>query len=183
MSWLGRGGRSDLASGPEPGDHDRIWGEEKGGGIGGWFERANKKVLFGGVIVAVVVGALIATQMRGALLYYLTVDELKARGTDAYGDRFRVGGRVLRGTLQKDAESNVNFTIYHNEPTDTVAVRYKGAVPDLVQEEGDVIVEGTWQESGVFHATTLLAQHPPEFKIAETGRPHDKVTDRDYSAD
>ena len=150
----------------------------QGGGVDGWFRRANKKVLFGVIIVVVAVGSLVATQLRGALTYYVTVDELKAEGVEAYGDRVRVGGRVRAGTVQKDAANNLSFTIYHNETSNSLPVRYKGIVPDIFREEGDVIVEGQWRLDGIFYATNLLAQHPPEFKIAEPGKPHDEVEDR-----
>ena len=151
---------------------------QKGGGVAGWARRVNKKVLIGVIIVLVAIGSLIGTQLRGALTYYVTVDELKAKGVGAYGDRVRVGGRVQPGTIERDAANNLSFTIYHNEVTNNLPVRYKGIVPDIFGEDGDVIVEGRWQEDGVFHATNLLAQHPPEFKIAEPGQPHDEVTDR-----
>lgn len=148
------------------------------GGILGWFRQADKKILIGVVAVVLVVGVLMGTQLRGALTYYVTVDELKARGEEGYGNRIRVGGRVLGGTIQKDAANNLSFAIYHNLSTETLPVRYKGIVPDLFHEDGDVIVEGTWRKDGIFYATNLLAQHPPEFKVAEPGSPHPTVTDR-----
>ena len=141
-------------------------------------QRLNKKVAFGVLIILVAVGSLMATNLRGALTYYLTVEELLARGADSYDDRVRVGGRVLEGTIQKDAANNLSFVIYHNQPATSLPVRYKGIVPDIFGEEVDVIVEGSRSLDGSFHATNLLTQHPPEFKVAEPGRPHEKVEDR-----
>lgn len=152
--------------------------QPQGGGVLGWYRRANKKLLFGVMIVVVAVGALIGTSLRGALTYYVTVDELEAKGTAAYGERFRVGGRVQDGSIQKDAANNVRFVIYHNERTNAVPVQYKGVVPDIFNNEVDVIVEGRYGTDGVFYATNLLTQHPPEFKAAQPGKPHQPVTDR-----
>lgn len=152
----------------------------------GWFQRSNKKIVIGVLVVVIAIGALMGTSLRGALTYYVTVDELKAEGSEAFGDRFRVGGRIQRGSMQRDASNNVSFIMYHNERTNSIPVRYNGPVPDIVQgamdtgEEVDVIVEGRWQAEGVFHATNLLAQHPPEFRIAEPGKPHEPVEDRSY---
>ena len=152
--------------------------EPRATGIAGWYQRTNKKVLAGVVIIVVAVAALMVTSLGDALTYYNTVDELKADGAEAIGDRRRVGGRVLTGTIQKDALNNLDFTIYHNETTNSLPVHYRGVTPDIFGEEVDVIVEGEWGTDGVFYASNLIAQHPPEFKVAEPGAPHEPVDDR-----
>lgn len=133
----------------------------------GWFGRVNKKLLFAIVIVVVAIGILMGTSLRGALTYYQTVDELKAKGPVEYGERVRVGGRVAAGSIQKDAANNLTFVIYHGDPTNTLSVRYKGIVPDIFGDETDVIVEGRWNADGNFYASNLLSQHPPEFKVSD----------------
>ena len=153
------------------------------GGLAGWYRSANKKVLFGAVIVVIAIVSLTMTSLRGTLTYYVTIDELNQEGGEALGERRRVGGRVQEGSIVRDASNNLNFVIYHNETTNNIPVEYRGVVPDIFADEVDVIVEGQWQLDGVFHATNLLAQHPPEFKIAEEGKPHEPVDDRDYSKD
>ena len=145
----------------------------------GWYHRANKKILFGGVIVAVAIGSLMATSLDGALTYYKTVDELKAEGPAAYGERYRVGGRVLSGTIDKDANNNLSFVIYHNQTNNNVPVRYKGITPDIFGDEVDVIVEGKLGADGIFYASNVIAQHPPEFKVADPDTPHEPVSDED----
>ena len=139
-----------------------------------WYRRANKKVLAGIVVIVVAVAALMVTSLGDALTYYNTVDELKA-DAEAVGDRRRVGGRVLEGTIQKDAEHNLSFTIYHNTVTNTLPVRYRGVTPDIFGDEVDVIVEGEWRRDGTFYASNLIAQHPPEFQVAEPGSTHAPV--------
>ena len=136
-------------------------------GISGWYRRANKKVLFGGIIVAIVMGTLIATQLPGALTYYVTVEELVAKGAAARGSHIRVSGLVQGGTVHRDAANNLSFTLYYGGQGAAVPVHYKGVVPDMFRDEGEVVVEGTWKNDGVFYANNLLAQHPPDFKIPE----------------
>ena len=140
----------------------------------GWYQRANKKVLAGIVVIVVAVAALIVTNLGDALTYYNTVDELKA-DPQAVEDRRRVGGRVLEGSIEKDAGNNLSFTIYHNEVTNTLPVRYRGVIPDIFDDEVDVIVEGEWRRDGTFYASNLIAQHPPEFQVAEPGSTHAPV--------
>lgn len=72
----------------------------------GWLGRMNKKLLFAIVIVVVAIGILMGTSLRGALTYYQTVDELKAKGAIEYGERVRVGGRVAAGSIKKDAANS-----------------------------------------------------------------------------
>ncbi|MBM4405313.1 MAG: cytochrome c maturation protein CcmE [Chloroflexi bacterium] len=145
---------------------------------GGWFKRANKKLIAVVVIVIVAIGILIGTSLRGALTYYITVDELTAKGAEGYNDRVRVGGRVLKGTIVKDAQNNLTFCMYHNEPSNLLPVSYKGVVPDIFGDETDVIVEGKRLHDGTFRAIKLLSQHPPEFRLAEPGKPHAPVDER-----
>ncbi len=140
----------------------------------GWYRRTNKKVLAGIIVIVVAVAALIVTNLGDALTYYNTVDELKA-DPRAVEDRRRVGGRVLEGSIEKDAGNNLSFTIYHNEVTNTLPVHYRGVVPDIFDDEVDVIVEGEWRRDGIFYASNLIAQHPPEFQVAEPGSTHAPV--------
>lgn len=137
-----------------------------GRGLSGWYLRANKKVLFGSIIVLVVMGSLIGTQLPGALTYYVTVEELVAKDEAARGDHIRVSGLVRSGSVQRDAANNLNFIIYYGENA-AVPVRYKGIVPDMFRDEGEVVVEGVWRGDGTFYANNLLVQHPPDFKIPE----------------
>jgi cytochrome c-type biogenesis protein CcmE len=135
-------------------------------GLSGWYRRANKKVLFGSFIVLLVTGSLIGTQLPGALTYYVTVEELVAKGQAARGDHIRVSGLVRSGSVQRDSANNLNFVIYYGEHS-AVPVRYKGIVPDMFRDEGEVVVEGVWRDDGSFYANNLLVQHPPDFKIPE----------------
>jgi cytochrome c-type biogenesis protein CcmE len=146
-------------------------------GVAGWYRRANKKVLFGGLIVAMIVGTLIATQLPGALTYYLTVDELVAKGEEAKGDHVRVSGLVQPGSVQHDAANNLAFTIGYAEAV--LPVRYRGVVPDMFRENGEVVVEGVWRNDGVFYANNVLAQHPPDFKIPERTPQAEKLNSRE----
>ncbi len=132
----------------------------------GWAQRANKKVIVGILVVVFVVGTLIATQLPKALTYYVTVEELRAKGDKAYDDQIRVSGYVQRGSVVRDAASNLSFTLYYGA-ANAIPIDYKGTVPDMFREEGEVVVEGTLKRDGIFYAHNLLAQHPPDFRIPD----------------
>ena len=84
----------------------------------GWFQRSNKKIVIGVLVVVIAIGALMGTSLRGALTYYVTVDELKAEGSEAFGYRFRVGGPIQRGSMQRAASNHASFRIAHPERPD-----------------------------------------------------------------
>ena len=88
--------------------------------------------------------------------------------------RFRLGGLVEQGSVKKDGPE-VRFTV--TDLQKTVAVVYRGLLPDLFREGQGVIAEGTLGPDGVFLARDVLAKHdenymPPEVAKAlkESGR-------------
>ena len=78
------------------------------------------------------------------------------------GQRLRVGGMVMPGSVQRDPNSlKVTFTIYDAEGS--VDVSYEGILPDLFREGQGVVVQGELKE--------VLAKHdenytPPEVEKA-----------------
>ncbi|STL32512.1 cytochrome C-type biogenesis protein [Escherichia coli] len=57
------------------------------------------------------------------------------------GQRLRVGGMVMPGSVQRDPNSlKVTFTIYDAEGS--VDVSYEGILPDLFREGQGVVVQG-----------------------------------------
>jgi cytochrome c-type biogenesis protein CcmE len=64
-------------------------------------------------------------------------------------------------------EINFIITDFKNE----ISVTYKGAIPNLFEEEKGVVAEGVLKDRNFFSATKILAKHdenymPPEVKAA-----------------
>ena len=95
-----------------------------------------------------------------------------------------VSAAASRSGMDANSASPVTLKVAHSQravgsTTNTVPVRYKGITPDIFGDEVDVIVEGEWRADGIFYASNVIAQHPPEFKVAEPGKPHEPVSDAD----
>ena len=78
---------------------------------------------------------------------------------------FRLGGMVVKDSVQRGKELTVRFAV--TDSANTVKVEYTGILPDLFEEGQGVIAQGKLGESGVFVATEVLAKHdenymPPE---------------------
>ena len=80
--------------------------------------------------------------------------------------RFRLGGLVEQGSRQTLADGvTVSFRV--TDCLKTVAVRYKGVLPDLFREGQGVIARGRLREDGVFVAEEVLAKHDENYMPKE----------------
>ena len=82
--------------------------------------------------------------------------------------KIRIGGMVKKDSISVNADE-INFVItdFKNE----INVVYKGAIPNLFEEEKGVVAEGILKDRNFFSATKILAKHdenymPPEVKAA-----------------
>ena len=115
-----------------------------------------------GVIVAVfIIGVVFLVQKQGA--YYRQVSDLTTGQYD--GKNVKVGGRVLDGTIKRDA-SGVLFTIEDlTGKTDTVKVLYSGQMPNAFDAGVDVVVIGNYASNGaLITAEQLQTKCPSKYK-------------------
>ncbi len=78
---------------------------------------------------------------------------------------FRLGGMVVRGSVQRGQELTVRFAV--TDTANEVNVEYTGILPDLFEEGQGVIAQGKLNAGGIFVASEVLAKHdenymPPE---------------------
>ena len=115
-----------------------------------------------GVIVAVfIVGVVFLVQKQGA--YYRQVSQLTTGQYD--GKNVKVGGKVLDGSIKRDA-SGVHFTIQDlTGKQDTVNVLYSGQMPNTFNAGVDVVVVGKYASSGpLITADQLQTKCPSKYK-------------------
>jgi len=105
---------------------------------------------------------------KASSMYYLSVEELLARGDAAYGEELRVSGKVVEGTIERGPEANAIRFAVADEDGASVPVVYRGVVPDTFQDGGEVVVEGGLSRDGVFQAGTLLAKCPSKYEPEES---------------
>ena len=103
--------------------------------------------------------------MNENILFYYSPTQVSA-GEPPEGRRFRVGGLVLNGSVERTpGELDVRFVLTDFEQQ--VPVVFSGILPDLFREGQGIIAHGSLDENGVFVADEVLAKHdenymPPE---------------------
>ncbi|HET7588300.1 MAG TPA: cytochrome c maturation protein CcmE [Gammaproteobacteria bacterium] len=134
-----------------------------------------KRMMF---VLAIVVGVGAATALglqafRGNLLYYFTPTQIAA-GKAPIGQRFRMGGLVVPGSIHRQPGSmTVRFTLTDN--TDSVPVMYTGILPDLFREGQGIVVHGKLLDDHHFVADQVLAKHSADYMppaVAESLKKH-----------
>jgi cytochrome c-type biogenesis protein CcmE len=151
--------------------------------------RINKFVIGGFLILGAVV-FLIWTSTAASAEYFLTIDELNAKGPGVVDKNLRVSGAVLGDSIQYDAQSlTLSFEVAH-VPADNLAIEsegglaevlhqavmdpsrarikvvYVGPKPDLLRNEAQAIMTGRMGEDGVFYAEELLLKCPTRYEEA-----------------
>ena len=115
--------------------------------------------------VAAVVVTLIVINLNGSLTYYLTPSEaVERRPGFTEGERFRLGGLVVEGTLEDLGAVKV-FDV--TDGAETITVRLRGVVPPLFAENVGVVVEGAWS-GDEFAADLALVRHDENYQPPST---------------
>jgi cytochrome c-type biogenesis protein CcmE len=148
------------------------------------------KFIVGGLLILAAVIYLIVTAMQANAEYFMTVNELKSKGTSLVGHSLRISGAVIGDTIQYDPQTmNLTFEIAH-VPGDNAAIEmggglaaelhtavtdpmrarltivYNGPKPDLLRDEAQAIITGHLAEDGNFYADELLLKCPTKYQEA-----------------
>lgn len=131
--------------------------------------RRQRMFMVAGIVVGVSVAAWLgARAFQSNLMLYYDPTDLAEKMPPA-GERFRLGGMVENGSLQKTSGTlDIQFLV--TDYKHTVPVKYSGIVPDLFREGQGVVAHGRMQ-GATFVADEILAKHdekymPPE--VAES---------------
>jgi cytochrome c-type biogenesis protein CcmE len=148
------------------------------------------KFVIGGVLVLSAVVFLIWTSTAATSEYFLTIDELNAKGSSIVDKNLRVSGAVVGDTIQYDAQNlTLTFEVAHvpgdNAVIETegglaealhqavldpsrarIKVLYVGPMPDLLRHEAQAIMTGHLGADGIFYADELLLKCPTKYEEA-----------------
>ncbi len=81
----------------------------------------------------------------------LTVSELKSQAESIYGQQVSVTGKVALGSVDWDEKVQViRFVL--TDDRESLAIVYKGIVPDDFKPGADLVVKGKYRPDGVFEA-------------------------------
>lgn len=132
------------------------------------------------MVIAVLIGLSLATALvmyalRSNIdLFYTPGEILNGKG-EAHekpepGQRLRVGGMVLPGSVKRDPQTlAVSFQLY--DGNGVITVKYVGILPDLFREGQGIVAQGVLENAHLVNAKEVLAKHdekytPPEIKDA-----------------
>lgn len=132
-------------------------------GGGGFLSSNRNRLLMLLIVSTVAIGALAFRAASGDLSYYVEPDEFLAQIAGNEDDRWRVGGRVVDGTIVEEGGRPVAFDI-EGETGERISVNYtEGVVPNLFTATAFVVVEGRLASDGTFDASSLVIKHENEF--------------------
>ncbi len=148
------------------------------------------KFIFGGVLILAAVIYLIASSTQASAEFFMTVDELNAKGASVVDKNLRVSGAILGDSITYDPQTlTLKFTVAH-VPGDNAEIEkagglamvlhqatidpnrskidvvYVGVKPDLMRNEAQAIMTGHISADGVFYADELLLKCPTKYEEA-----------------
>ena len=141
--------------------------------------RHKRLAIIGGIVAAVGVAvALVLNAFQSNLVFFYSPSQVVAKEAPL-NRTFRIGGLVQQGSVKRDG-TDVHFVV--TDTAQTIAVQYKGILPDLFKEGKGVVAQGQLRDDGVFVAREVLAKHdenymPPEATEAlkRAGKTNEKI--------
>ena len=133
----------------------------------GTFLAPRRLLVIAALGLAVLVAFFAVQSLAGNAVYYLTPTEARDRHIGPH-QRVRLGGLVLPDTLRYDPQSRV-LAFGIGDGTTNVAVVGDGAPPALLRENAGAVIEGEFDDQGIFHATTVIAKHDEKYAPPSPG--------------
>ena len=110
--------------------------------------------------------ALVLTELNDNLVFFYSPSQVAEKNVPAER-RFRLGGLVEMGSVKKNGQE-VRFTV--TDTHKTIAVVYRGLLPNLFREGQGVIAEGSLGPDCVFVAREVLAKHDENYMPPEVAK-------------
>lgn len=131
--------------------------------------RQRRVTLVVGILAGVsIAGALALSAFRDNVMFFFDPSQVAA-GEAPVDKRFRLGGMVRPGSVDRQAGSlELQFVV--TDFQQDVPVRYSGVVPDLFRENQGVVAHGRLGTDGIFVADEILAKHDENYMPPEVAR-------------
>jgi cytochrome c-type biogenesis protein CcmE len=119
--------------------------------------KQRRLVLIGSALTVLAVAAALVLNALSDSIVFFSTPTMAAEKNIQPGQRFRLGGLVQSGSLERGDQLRVKFVV--TDGNRELPVAFTGILPDLFREGQGVISEGSLDVSGVFRADTVLAKH------------------------
>lgn len=108
--------------------------------------------------------ALVLAALGEKVSLFVAPSDLAARPLEP-GKRFRLGGLVEPGSVERLADGAVRFSV--TDGAHSVPVVYRGILPDLFREGQGIVTQGEMEPGGLFRASEVLAKHDETYMPKE----------------
>ena len=137
------------------------------------------------ILILVLAGVAVATTLvlyalrQNIDLFYTPSEVIYGKNEDAdlkpeVGQRIRVGGMVVAGTVERDPKSlKVRFDL--NDIGPSISVEYEGILPDLFREGQGIVAQGILKEPTLLVASEVLAKHDENYVPPDLEKQMQKV--------
>jgi cytochrome c-type biogenesis protein CcmE len=131
--------------------------------------RRRRLFLVLGIVAGVgIAGALALTAFKKNVMFFYDPTQVAAGEVKA-GERFRLGGMVEKGSIQRTPGTlEVRFVV--TDFKTQLPVKYDKVLPDLFREGQGVVAHGRIDASGVFIADEVLAKHDEKYMPPQVAR-------------
>lgn len=128
--------------------------------------RKKRRIMLIGIGAAFLISAsvLVGVGMKDSIVFFKSPSEIAAQ-SPAPGERLRVGGLVVEGTVSRGDGEVVRFDVTDGGATQRI--EFAGVLPDLFREGQGIIAEGALNREGVFVANEVLAKHDEKYMPKE----------------
>jgi cytochrome c-type biogenesis protein CcmE len=124
--------------------------------------RRQRMTLVGAIVVAVAIAGFFTLRaFQNNVTFYFDPTKV-AQGQVKPGQKFRLGGMVVKGSLKR-AAGTMDASFVVTDFNNTVPVRYTGVLPDLFKEGTGMVADGRLDQQGTFVATEVLAKHDENY--------------------
>ncbi|MBT3363358.1 MAG: cytochrome c maturation protein CcmE [Chloroflexi bacterium] len=125
-----------------------------------------KKFVIGGVVLACAMASLLFFGLRDTTPHYTKIGDLLSEGTTIYGQKIKVDGWIVDGSIVNEPMSRHYEFVIYDEDGVQLEIVYDGSIPDNFEDGKSLQVTGEIDENG-FTATQVLTQCASKYKPAD----------------
>lgn len=141
------------------------------------FLTKQRKLIIVGIVLLAAFGYFGFTAFQAATSFYLTVDELVAKGPAA-GESLKVKGALVEDSFDRASTENTIATFQLHENGAQIDATFDGVLPDLFfNPHSEIVLEGTYEPGGMFVTDRVFVKCASKYQSLEGEAPYDDYTD------
>jgi cytochrome c-type biogenesis protein CcmE len=130
------------------------------------------KFAIAGLVVVGAIALFLYTTTRSNAQFYLSVQDLRDRGTEMIGKDARISGIVVPDSITYDSQTlHLEFDVVDKDVANQEPLRVVmdgEPLPDQMKDEAEAIAEGRLNTDGTFQAETLMMKCASKYEVEVT---------------